>query len=246
MRLVGGKDYYDSALSYGHDSQLLFVRESARTVADDDVPCTIPTVKFGLTDGKRFHYVIDASASYREIRFKQTYLSFGRLVVLFCGKVFYGVQVYVRQVGDTDSAPLYFWQADKFIEWLSSIDLSLSSGRRTGSTVTAEAMEKLFSSHAATDSLLDWLVLNKVVVAIRRPQPHYIRSALTWEINADRLKDVQFYRRVHATEAFQEIEMWLGGVLPGATNPLAEIDDQTRIAKHGFDHMSFRKPKQGS
>jgi hypothetical protein len=43
---------------------------------------------------------------------------------------------------------------------------------------------------------------------------------------------------------FQELSMFVGGVLPRNPNPMVEItDDKVKVAKHGFDKWSFRKHK---
>ena len=60
-------------------------------------------------------------------------------------------------------------------------------------------------------------------------------------INSDRLKDYEFYQRVDAWSAMQEISMWVSGVLPSSARPMVQIADKDKIAKHGFDKWSFRK-----
>lgn len=38
MRIIGGHDYYDSALSYGHDAHTVFVRGAAELTAGEARP----------------------------------------------------------------------------------------------------------------------------------------------------------------------------------------------------------------
>jgi hypothetical protein len=43
-------------------------------------------------------------------------------------------------------------------------------------------------------------------------------------------------------QAFQEIAMWLSNqAVP--QKPMPVIDDEMKVATHGFDQHSFRKPK---
>ena len=42
--------------------------------------------------------------------------------------------------------------------------------------------------------------------------------------------------------AFQEIEMFLGGVIGSNENNIIEIEDKYRIESHGFNKWSFRNP----
>jgi len=57
------------------------------------------------------------------------------------------------------------------------------------------------------------------------------------------LDDLEFYRVVDPYTAFQEIQMYLSGVL-GFNNPvIPEMDDETMRDIKGFDKVSFKKEK---
>jgi hypothetical protein len=57
------------------------------------------------------------------------------------------------------------------------------------------------------------------------------------------LKDYQFYKVFDTFTAFQEIQMYISGVLGVGENPVIEISDKDKITQHGFDpKWSFRKP----
>ena len=63
-----------------------------------------------------------------------------------------------------------------------------------------------------------------------------------WEITLNPvLKQYRFYKIFDTYRAYQEISMFISGVLGGQSPPIVEISDQTRIDKHGFDEWSFRK-----
>jgi len=55
------------------------------------------------------------------------------------------------------------------------------------------------------------------------------------------LKDIEFFRIVNPYIAFQEIEMFLSGVLGFPAPPMVEITDKDKLTKQGFDKWSFRK-----
>ena len=56
------------------------------------------------------------------------------------------------------------------------------------------------------------------------------------------LKDIKFMKAVDTYTAFQEIHMFLSGVL-GVGEPMtAEVGNDDRIKQRGFDKCSFRKP----
>ena len=59
-----------------------------------------------------------------------------------------------------------------------------------------------------------------------------------------RLADMQFYRRFDSYSAFQEINMYLSGVLGDTTEKIPNVSDKDMINAKGFDKFSFRKDKK--
>jgi hypothetical protein len=55
------------------------------------------------------------------------------------------------------------------------------------------------------------------------------------------LKEYQFYKVFDAVQAFQEIGMFLGGVLGNKEKEIVNVEDKYKITQHGFDKWSFRK-----
>jgi hypothetical protein len=59
------------------------------------------------------------------------------------------------------------------------------------------------------------------------------------------LKEYQFYKVFNAVQAFQEIQMFLSGVLGAGEKEICEVADKYKITQHGFDYKySFRKEPQ--
>lgn len=58
------------------------------------------------------------------------------------------------------------------------------------------------------------------------------------------LKEYQFYKLFNAVQAFQEIQMFLSGVLGNKEKEIVNVADKYKIAQHGFDKWSFRKEPQ--
>lgn len=59
------------------------------------------------------------------------------------------------------------------------------------------------------------------------------------------LADVAFYKVLDAFTAFQEISMFLGGVLGVGAPKMVAVSDAVRAHKHGMDKTSFRMPSPG-
>jgi hypothetical protein len=58
------------------------------------------------------------------------------------------------------------------------------------------------------------------------------------------LKEYQFYKVFDAVQAFQEIQMFMGGVLGAGEKEIVEVEDKYKITQHGFNKWSFRKEPQ--
>jgi hypothetical protein len=126
----------------------------------------------------------------------------------------------------------------KLTELMDKFGLRILLARHSPSSLEAA----LFGSQPVDKRLLTWLIANRIVHAIRFPQTFYA-NAEAWEINSSRLKEVEFFRKFDVYQTYQEIEMWVSGVMPGKTNAMESISDAVRIAKHGFNRYSFRRSK---
>lgn len=109
---------------------------------------------------------------------------------------------------------------------------------------------RAFFEQSPSDALSALLVAQRAPLALAwgaraRPRP---RSDLAAELGLllrnPRLGDVEFGKRMDAYSVFQELEMFIGGVLPQSGAPTVELTDKDLIAKHGFNHWSFRKPPE--
>ena len=55
------------------------------------------------------------------------------------------------------------------------------------------------------------------------------------------LKELGFFQVKNAYEAYQDISMFLGGVMGTDARPMVQLSDKEVHQKHGFDKWSFRK-----
>jgi hypothetical protein len=53
---------------------------------------------------------------------------------------------------------------------------------------------------------------------------------------------MEFQKVLDPFTAYQELEMWISGVLGQNPQPL-EVSDEVKIQQHGFNEWSFRKHK---
>lgn len=71
----------------------------------------------------------------------------------------------------------------------------------------------------------------------------YTRKGNEVFITNPSLKDYEFYKVQDSFAAFQEIQMFMGGVLGAGEKEIVEIEDKYKISQHGFDNKSFRRDK---
>ena len=243
MRIISGHDYYDSALAYGQDSDVVFVRKK------DDFRAKIPAalmppdnfwIYFRKSGDKLF---VDRDAI--ETGEGKNHCSFRAepVYVWFCGKRYGGVQ-WGGIRGDVDIlAPSYFWSYAELKTFVESLGYRLSINnpyflKGTGRQQIADH----FDVHDFPQ-IEDWLIEQRITIATIVPRHGRYGPAHTIQIDGPNLKELEFYKAKNAFQAFQEISQWVGGVLPRPGNPMVEIrDDKVKIHKAGFDiKQSFRK-----
>src|SRR5580765_7290275 len=145
MRLVGGKDYYDSALSYGHDDHTVFIRDDHRMM-DDSILGKPDQVRLSIS-GPRLRTVLGLGDSYEHFwhRHRDRNYKIGRLVVMFCGKLHYGLVVHAESYESSyQSIALHFWQPEKFEEWLELTELQIATDATRWERSDPQALAKLF------------------------------------------------------------------------------------------------------
>lgn len=236
MRIVGGKDYYDGALALGRDEDLVFVRNkhsTARTVPPETVPLRSVPRRFRLleADGRGWSQGVE-SHSHEGI----DYLIHG-IGVWFAGKRYPGVRIQERSsrwsVGPEVSRTI--WRFEEAERFLNSIGLYMPRKPSIAATVMRDFFERE-DSPAETS----WLIENGVAIAIWHVEPYGDGDG--WRFNTDGLKEIGFARVLDPYTAFQELSMFVGGVMARPGNPIVRItDDEVLAGKHGFDKWSFRK-----
>lgn len=60
------------------------------------------------------------------------------------------------------------------------------------------------------------------------------------------LKDYEFFKVKNPFSAFQEISMYISGVLGMVQQPVVEVSEAVKVAQHGFDKWSFRNYSPGT
>ena len=224
MRIIGGRDYYDSARAFGEDRETVFIRA---------VYEKSPWVKTPFGSDWSFPFVPwDTRDCVEEIS------------VVFCGKIYNGVAVRDHRLTNQS----YHWSVGSFKEAAKEYDfkvMDVVSSHWDKDNRRPRRLSDVFSIEDLSRNHLNYAIENGVVIAIRNPFDRNGRDLHDhWKVNTDGLKDIAFPKVIDPYSAFQEISMFVGGVLPRSGNPMVELTgEKIMLQKHGMDKWSFRRQK---
>lgn len=256
MKIIGGKDYYDSARSWGIDSTIVFVR-TGREIESVQLYDTFLEIRLEYLKKNAWPHMNTFYVDKGKNEFKYELTP---VCLFLCGKRYFGVKVHSwlnQHLGGKDCGYSVIWNLDELRELLKSHDVGFG-GRGIGwynSQVygrfkdTEHYLSEEFATQASQKEI-DWLIENRVTIALYwypgiTPKLYSRQEKAKWIFDTDCLKDVQFWNVMNPTQCFQEIAQWVGGVLPKPGPKMVQItDDKVKIHKAGFDtKLSFRKGK---
>lgn len=219
MRLISKfHDYYDTAIGYGIDPNVVFDRktvkhknlsrqrvqngQTAELEKLDTLLTGIPK-PFGFSSGKVEKYVYPFS-------------------VYFCGKRYNGMVTkdkYIRYLHEENDH--YTYNKKEML----SICVKTNSFRQ-GEFIEFVNQKQVDTTdlHFSFDAPIMYADSNNVTI---NPV----------------LQDIEFFKVIDPYTAFQELSMYISGVMGGQSPSLVQLTDKDLVAKHGFHDMSFRKRK---
>lgn len=223
MRIRGGHDYYDCALRLGIDPTITLLRGNSGSIEVSRAGGSLLRRRLVL-------------------RPQSTHLTnavgIGNIAVVFCGKVYRGM---LGVHGEARAEGI--WAADKARAFVQK-DKKRSVEVETHWRDTKMTLEEYFAPFESPDVLRNYMIANKISILVeeepgRRDEERY------FQVNPHSLKLIGFAKALDPYTAFQELSMWIGGVLGGTSPEIVKItDDKTLIEGHGFDNrFSFRGPR---
>lgn len=237
MRIIGGHDYYDGAMAYGRDEAIVFVRHG-REVDRKLVPIAAPAPHFRLRmrKSRRWNSLpierTGPNNCFRYVPNNHETWDVQALSVVFCGRLYRAIRII--ETFDGRETRRHFWRQSEFTEWLDEhgVVTDFDWGKR------GVPLSYLVGPQPPLDKVAtEWVSANSIVTAIALPAP----GETAWHMNSSGLKDIEFYRVFDPWSAWQEISMFVGGVLPAQGREMVTISDKVRLEKHGFDRVrSFR------
>lgn len=241
MRIIGGKDYYDSASQYGIDKTVMFVRRHNEwsVLAEKDILRSIfdNIFYFRISQDTRFY-----------VSYHHTY-NIEQVAIIVSGKLWRGIRYNgfeFNEAGSKNGKLQYFWNVDSYKHFAKEHNIHASV---IGDFNNKEIFENIFSYSDVSKDIMDYLIEKQITIVtmILTGKSRKKIPEINIAIDNDNLKDFEFYRVVEPTQMYQMIEQWKTGVLPVKPNATVDIvDNNIKITKHGFDKFSFRKPKNNT
>jgi len=241
--LTRKKDYYDGVVgTMGIDKTLVYTREPLE-VDEKDYPKFFKRGRYSWRGTKDTPFI---SLAHHDIKteFKKKYGYYGHFVVGFCGKFYIGWKLY-HEVDDPNII------AGKKLITEITYDFELIKkiikprgywGNITDDVENIKNLDalKYFRDFKAPVFVYDGDFERKELYTRMRNINRNVEKLIVNPL----LKDYEFYKVFDSFQAFQEISMFMGGVLGRGEKEIIEVEDKYKITQHGFDKWSFRKEPQ--
>lgn len=223
MRIISKtKDYYDGVMGMGIDYECPYIREKQEIVIDKTEPhIYINAWKRGMEVNGHIYDI--ENCKIREWQ-KQPFEERGYFLIGFCGKIYPCVRI-----EDINKNVKYLYNKvteNKDVEF-----------RRYHMGTEVNFFDKDWSAFEK------YFIEYKTPVFTVRPEKfnmEYLRTKVL--ILNDELKQYDFMKIKDPYTAFQEIYMYISGILGVNQRPMIQLSDEQIKAKHGFNHKySFKK-----
>ena len=249
------RDYYDSAQGMGIDETLVYVRHPYKAKLDE-FECKFIKDLFNCAprwSNNRWRYDRDELKCSAE-----------PFIVGFCGKTFPGMKLRIAVGKDSFGCikfkTIYVYSYKKLIEILKKYKLKSELKEARDKTAfwgtNKRSTIEFFNLGKRHKELEKFFIENKVpiftIVQDMKLQIGFTTSDHSTMKHPDlvsgglivnnNLKDLHFFEQIDAFTAFQEISMYLSGVIPRDMPDMATISDEKMLEKKGFHSpTSFRK-----
>ncbi len=216
MRIISKQhDYYDSTASHGVDMQVVYVRNPSFT----QTPGYYQSDYFHVWKGLSQHYYWT-----------------DRHLIGFCGKIYPTIGV-----GGGSEKTEYFYTEESLIKYWERQGILVEPGYRYNSNLrTKLGIKQAFEVSHLEKHLENLFHEHKSPIFVYGKELGGTDRGISLN---PLLRPYQFYKIKDPVTAFQDIYMYISGVLGINQKPMVKIDDKYKIAAKGHDgEYSFRKP----
>jgi len=235
MRIISKfKDYYDGVQYYGQDQDLVYARNK-------EYPDERINLESYLNTSGKYFMSIDRPDVVRHPEKDIEQEHYFNLILGFCGELY---RIHIIKIRDTkiwmDTKEYYTicYNQDELDKFQQPTEYSKKQKYSQGKSRYINLKEQNWFELNNKEVLTELFFKYNVPYFIIRDSNRY-KGNLTLNPN---LQKYQFYKVKDAYTAFQDIAMFIGGVLPRVGHEMIEVSNNDLIVKRGFDlKWSFRK-----
>lgn len=229
MRVISKfNDYYDIGMSYGQDQSLIFHRQENKIIMPDN------------SWGKEPALFQKDCTNLRNI----WELSYRRIIVGFCGEAYLCYYLELTLPHHPFKVSTYAFNEEavrRFLElWLNEktylqfLEPTPKNSWRT--RLRLDQVQKVFSLFNP-NKFFNYFIDKKIPIFVA--QRHLSGRGVVVCENSN-LSDVEFYKVIDPYTAYQEISMFIGGVLGVGEPDIIEVSDECKRDGKGFNDQSFK------
>ena len=236
MRIISKfHDYYDSGMSEGQDRSLVFMREHAQWTRSQAENAPASLRLFAQLAQSRMPRPLNLNRPDR--KHMRVLVSFG--VVLLAGRLYPLAEVERITYGvSAERDHHWVYELDELVALLDEHDYDILAGRsarRTYQELTGKSQDvKSFYALRGNEALMAHALEHRLPLLS-------VQQSIAHLEQCPQLQALQFYRCMNPWQVYQELSMFLGNLAAPERNTVV-IADKDRIAQHGFDKWSFRRP----
>lgn len=244
------KDYYDIGNTYGIDKSIVYERHVLSSTEDDKIKPPESITNVFTSENKynnRFHNLKFTKDSYNSrLKSNSRYEYVSPFIIGFCGKLYLGFKM-----GYSNNKP---YDNDYFVDYEYDIydvlkHIENKKSHKSKKMIHDEIVE-LKNEIERLDNIDDSFRKYHSPIFVIDSNYNDSRFGFSFRYNGNldfivntNLSDYRFFKQFDPYLAYQEINMFISGVLGCKDDRSIEISDEYKIASHGYDKWSFRNPE---
>lgn len=222
------KDYYDGVVgSVGMDKTIVYER-NRNEITSDNMPRQFKNNRFSWNENNPFLRVCNVEIDKQK---NKKYYKARGFIVGFCGNLHVGWKLNYKENEMNNETG--------FVQEVTKTDIiyGYKEAKRT--------LKTTYWNSKLLDDFKYVINYNSIDLFREYKSPIFVFDTDTMKdniliINAI-LKEYEFYKVIDSFSAFQEIQMFIGGVLGTGEKEIIEIENKYKIGQHGFNKWSFRR-----
>lgn len=227
------KDYYDGVASMGIDKTIVYDRKLTEFEMND---VNFPEI-FKKSNDWRDKNLYGSLKGYKiSEKYKKKYDSYSYFIIFFCDKIYIGWEFMKKSIGYETILTKHTTYDLTYVKKVLNTESSMYYNKNFNDSINNILNSDMMDLHRKYNSPILLIDIN---MSLRYLGGNYNHNPV-FSVNPV-LKSYKFYKIFDTYSAFQEIQMFVSGVLTNPENNMVELSNDVRIKKHGFDKWSFRK-----